>query len=89
MVRVVPLGSGSSGNATVVTFGTRTVLVDAGLSARELAVRLIAVGVAPGTLTAILLSHEHHDHARGLERFSVKHRIPVFTAPETLAALTL
>jgi phosphoribosyl 1,2-cyclic phosphodiesterase len=89
MVRVVPLGSGSSGNATVVSFGARQILVDAGLSARELALRLTAVGVAPASLTAILLSHEHHDHARGLERFAVRHRVPVFTAPETLAALNL
>ena len=81
MVRVVPLGSGSSGNATLVAFGARRLLVDAGLSARELALRLEAVGVAPSSLTAILLSHEHHDHARGLERFAVKHRVPVFTTP--------
>jgi metal-dependent hydrolase (beta-lactamase superfamily II) len=79
MVRVVPLGSGSSGNSTLVVFGARRLLVDAGLSARELTLRLAAVGVAPGSLTAILLSHEHHDHARGLERFAVKHRVPVFT----------
>lgn len=89
MVRVVPLGSGSSGNATVVSFGTRKILVDAGLSARELALRLTEVGVAPAALTAILLTHEHHDHARGLERFAVKHKVPVFTSPETLAALNL
>jgi phosphoribosyl 1,2-cyclic phosphodiesterase len=89
MVRVVPLGSGSSGNATLVAFGPRRLLVDAGLSARELALRLSAAGVEPGQLSAILLSHEHHDHARGLERFAVKHRVPVFTAPETLAALNL
>jgi phosphoribosyl 1,2-cyclic phosphodiesterase len=89
MVRVVPLGSGSSGNATLVAFGTRKLLVDAGLSARELALRLEGVGVAPRLLSAILLSHEHHDHARGLERFAVKHGVPVFTAPETLAALNL
>jgi len=89
MVRVVPLGSGSSGNATLVTFGARRVLVDAGLSARELTLRLAASGVTPDQLSAILLSHEHHDHARGLERLTVKHGIPVFTAPETLAALNL
>jgi len=89
MVRVVPLGSGSSGNSTLVTFGKRHLLVDAGLSARELALRLEGVGVAPRELAAIVLSHEHHDHARGLERFAVKHRVPVFTAPETLAALNL
>jgi phosphoribosyl 1,2-cyclic phosphodiesterase len=40
-------------------------------------------------LSAILLTHEHHDHARGLERFAVKHKIPVFSSPETLAALNL
>ncbi len=89
MVRVVPLGSGSSGNATLVAFGARRLLVDAGLSARDLTARLAGVGVLPRQLSAILLSHEHHDHARGLERFAVKHGIPVFTAPETLAALNL
>ena len=89
MVRVVPLGSGSSGNATLVEFGERRLLVDAGLSARELNLRLEAVGVAPRQLSAILLSHEHHDHARGLERFAVKAGVPVFTSPETLAALNL
>ena len=89
MVRVVPLGSGSSGNATLIEFGTRRFLVDAGLSARELALRLAAVGIDPRALAAIVLSHEHHDHARGVERFAAKHRVPVFTTPETLAALNL
>ncbi len=89
MVRVVPLGSGSSGNATLVEFGPRRILVDAGLSARELALRLARVGTPPGRLDAILLSHEHHDHARGVERFAVKHRVPVFTTPEALAELNL
>ena len=89
MVRVVPLGSGSSGNATLVQFGGRRLLIDAGLSARDLALRLAMVGVEPGDLTAIVLSHEHHDHARGLERFAVRHKVPVLTTPETLAALNL
>ena len=83
------IGSGSSGNATLVEFGTRRLLVDAGLSARELTLRLSAAGVVPKQLSAILLSHEHHDHARGLERFAVKNGVPVFTTPETLAALNL
>ncbi len=89
MVRVVPLGSGSTGNATLVSFGARRILVDAGLAARELVLRLEGLGVAPRRLSAILLSHEHHDHARGLERFAVKHEVPVFTTPETLAAMNL
>lgn len=89
MIRVVPLGSGSSGNATLVSFGPRSLLVDAGLSARDLAARLDAVGTAPSKLAAILLSHEHHDHARGVERFANRHRIPVFSTPATLDALNL
>ncbi|HEX4823125.1 MAG TPA: MBL fold metallo-hydrolase [Candidatus Polarisedimenticolaceae bacterium] len=89
MVRVVPLGSGSSGNATLIAFGERTVLVDAGLSARDLALRLAAAGQAAERLDAILLSHEHHDHARGLFRFATRHRVPVFTTPEVLDALNL
>jgi len=89
MVRVVPLGSGSSGNATLVEFGERRFLVDAGLAARDLAARLEAVGVAPERIDAILVSHEHHDHARGLLRFATRHRVPVFTTVETLGALNL
>ena len=89
MVSVLPLGSGSSGNATLVAFGGTRILVDAGLSARELGLRLDGAGVPPASLAAILLSHEHHDHARGMERFAVRHKIPVFTTPEALAALDL
>jgi len=89
MVRVVPLGSGSTGNATLVSFGARHILVDAGLAARDLAQRLESQGIPPGRLAAIVLSHEHHDHARGLQRFALRHRVPVFTTPEALAALNL
>jgi phosphoribosyl 1,2-cyclic phosphodiesterase len=88
-VRVVPLGSGSRGNATLVEFGSTRILVDAGLSARDLATRLQAVGVAPESVRCTLLSHEHQDHARGAERFSVRHRVPVVCAFETLEALNL
>ncbi len=89
-VRVVPLGSGSSGNATLVEFGAGSRwLVDAGLSARDLAARLEGVGVAPPGLSGILVTHEHHDHARGLERFSTRHRVPVFSGYRTLEALNL
>lgn len=89
MLRVVTLGSGSRGNATFVEIGDARFLVDAGLSARDLARRLEAVAVEPESLTAILLSHEHQDHARGAERFSRRHRVPVACSAETLSALNL
>jgi phosphoribosyl 1,2-cyclic phosphodiesterase len=88
-VRIQPLGSGSRGNATLIEFGDVRVLVDAGVAARPLAERLRAVGVEPSSLSAILLSHEHHDHACGAARFSLKERVPVCSTPETLEALDL
>ena len=91
-MRVLPLASGSRGNATLVEFGAglfgpTRLLVDAGLSARELTLRLRQVGVDPRSVAALLLSHEHDDHARGAERFSRLHGVPVLSTRETLVAL--
>ena len=86
-LRFVPLGSGSQGNATLVELGGARVLVDAGLSARQLAQRLSLLGVEPSSIDAVLLSHEHQDHARGAERFSKRHGVPVICSIETLEAM--
>lgn len=88
-MRLVPLASGSQGNTTLVEFGDVRVLVDAGVSARQLTHRLRAVGVEPESIRCVLLSHEHQDHSRGAERFSKKHGVPVACTPETLDALDL
>ena len=58
-------------------------LVDAGLSARRLAAGLEACGVAPGSLSGILLTHEHGDHTKGLKVFVEKFDVPVFANPLT------
>lgn len=86
-MRLVPLGSGSRGNATLVEIGRTRLLVDAGHSARRLAQQLEALDVAPASIDAILLSHEHDDHARGAERFSRKYGVPLICATETLEAM--
>jgi phosphoribosyl 1,2-cyclic phosphodiesterase len=65
----VVLGSGSSGNASVVTDGTTTVLVDCGFSAREVARRLGDAGIDPRSVQAVFVTHEHGDHVRGLDVF--------------------
>lgn len=87
MMRVLPLGSGSRGNATLVEFGRTRLLVDAGLSARELGRRLQCVGVPPSSIEAVLISHEHEDHTRGAERFSRLHGTPVMCSVKTLEAM--
>jgi phosphoribosyl 1,2-cyclic phosphodiesterase len=72
------LGSGSSGNATLVSDGTTHILVDAGLSGRETARRLRECGLAPESISAIVVSHEHGDHCRGVGPFVKDLDIPVF-----------
>jgi phosphoribosyl 1,2-cyclic phosphodiesterase len=80
------LGSGSSGNATLVSDGETNVLVDVGLSGRETARRLRECGIAPEQITAIVISHEHGDHARGAGPFSKGLKAPVFITDGALGA---
>ena len=86
-MRFIPLASGSAGNATLVELDSLRLLVDAGLSARALAQRLRSAGVEPSSIDCILLTHEHTDHVRGVERFSTQHGVPVACAIETLEAI--
>jgi len=85
-LRFSVLGSGSAGNATLVSSGAAHVLVDAGLSGRQLVRRLACNGVAPGDVAAILVSHEHGDHARGAGVFARAHGTPLLMTPGTRRA---
>jgi phosphoribosyl 1,2-cyclic phosphodiesterase len=78
MVRFTVLASGSRGNATVVSAGRTRILVDCGLSCRELFRRMELVDEAPETLDAILITHEHSDHVGGLAVTARKLNIPVY-----------
>jgi phosphoribosyl 1,2-cyclic phosphodiesterase len=83
------LGSGSSGNATLVEADGARLLIDAGLAARELADRLLSAGVDPASLLAVLLSHEHGDHVRGAASFSRKWGVRLAGSRGTYAAAGL
>jgi phosphoribosyl 1,2-cyclic phosphodiesterase len=89
VVKVVVLGSGSRGNATLVVSGRTRVLIDAGFSRAEIARRLHAVGERLEDVDALLLTHEHGDHARGVRVIASKGRIPVACHAETLRAAHL
>ena len=65
-MRFTTLGSGSRGNATLIECEDFRLLVDNGFGLRELERRLDLLGVRPETIQAILLTHEHGDHARGV-----------------------
>jgi phosphoribosyl 1,2-cyclic phosphodiesterase len=82
MVRFTVLASGSKGNCTVVSGGRTRILIDAGLSCRELFKRMKLAGEDPETLDAIVITHEHLDHINGLAVTARKLGIPVyFTEP--------
>src|ERR1700692_1317137 len=78
MVRFTVLASGSKGNCTVVTGGNTRILVDAGLSCRELFRRMREVNEDPATIDAIIITHEHSDHVAGLAVTARKLGIPVY-----------
>lgn len=87
MVRLTVLGSGSSGNCAVVSTGRTTLLVDAGLSARQICVRLEAAGYTLDQIDGILLTHEHQDHTNGLEVLSARRSLPLYATALTREVL--
>jgi phosphoribosyl 1,2-cyclic phosphodiesterase len=83
MVRFTVLASGSKGNCTVISGGRTRILVDAGLSCRELFRRMKLTGEDPQTLDAIIITHEHQDHVTGLAVTARKLGIPVYFTEAT------
>ncbi|HZY62883.1 MAG TPA: MBL fold metallo-hydrolase [Edaphobacter sp.] len=82
MMRMTVLASGSKGNCTVISSSRTRVLVDAGLSCREILKRMALAGEDPATLDAILITHEHIDHVSGLSVLARRLGVPVyFTEP--------
>jgi len=86
-VRIASLGSGSSGNATLIEAAGTRILVDCGFGPRVTERRLRALGAEPETLAAIVVTHEHIDHLRGVERLAARYRLPVRATHGTLRAL--
>src|ERR1700750_1684702 len=81
------LGSGSAGNSAIISTDHCRILVDGGLSARQIVVRLEQCGVTPEQLDGVLLTHEHGDHVCGLEVLCRKYHVPVYTNALTAEAI--
>jgi phosphoribosyl 1,2-cyclic phosphodiesterase len=80
------LGSGSRGNGTLVEIGGELILVDCGFTLKQAESRLRRMAVGPGDLSAIVVTHEHSDHAGGVAALSHKYAIPVYASYGTLNA---
>ena len=82
-VSVSMLASGSRGNSAIVASSCTKILVDAGISCREIFKRMKTLGEEPRWLSAILITHEHSDHVYGLATLAKKLRIPIFMTGAT------
>jgi len=78
MIRVAALGSGSSGNSLLVQAGSTTLLIDCGFTMKEAIARMLTLGITPSDIDAVLLSHEHGDHVKGVGPLSRKFGLPVW-----------
>ena len=87
MLRFASLGSGSSGNCLVAEASGTVVMLDCGLTLTETERRLARLGLEPSRISAILLTHEHGDHADGAFGFAAAHGVTVYLTHGTLAAM--
>jgi phosphoribosyl 1,2-cyclic phosphodiesterase len=83
-VNLTILGSGSNGNAAYVETAETRLLIDVGLSGRQIRQRLAGIGRVPENLTAILITHEHSDHIVGLAAIAGKLQLPVYCNRATM-----
>ena len=87
--RLTILASGSSGNCAYLETDDTRLLIDAGLSARQIRQRLLGIGRTPENLSGILITHEHTDHTQGLGVLAAKLQIPVYCNRLTKEAIEL
>lgn len=77
------LASGSTGNAVFIEMGGHKILIDAGITTKRIEQGLAAVGADPSQLDAVLITHEHIDHVKGLDVLIRRYKLPVYTRAAT------
>ena len=87
MLTLTTLASGSSGNCTLLSDGETHLLLDAGISCRRICTALAALKIAPESLSAVLITHEHSDHISGLATLHKRFQLPIYTSPGTARQL--
>ncbi len=83
MLQIASLNSGSNGNCYYIGNSTEAVLIDAGISCRETEKRMQQIGLSMKLVKAIIISHEHTDHTKGVTTLANKFTLPVFITEQT------
>ena len=87
MARFCPLFSSSSGNCIYIGAGSGGILIDIGRSTRQTERALAQIGADPRKISAVFITHEHIDHIAGVEVFTKKYKLPVYSSAGTLLSL--
>lgn len=83
MIKLIPLFSSSKGNCTYIETDTTSLLVDVGITCKRLVTKMSEMQINPETIEAILITHEHSDHIKGIKVFANKYKIPVYATQKT------
>src|SRR5687767_7754486 len=86
-LKFASLSSGSRGNAMLVEFGSTLLMIDCGLPLKIVEQRLRLVGREPRDVSALLVTHEHADHAQGVAKFARRYNTPLWMTPGTASAV--
>lgn len=89
IMRLCSIASGSSGNCIYVGNETTGILVDAGISKKRIVEGLRQIGVNPASLKAIVITHEHSDHIKGLGVMLRQYDIPIYATKETIEGILM
>lgn len=87
MAEFLSLFSSSKGNSHYISDGETAILIDAGRSAKQIALALKARGIDPDSIEALFITHEHSDHVVGVRVFSSRHNVPVYATEGTAAGM--
>jgi phosphoribosyl 1,2-cyclic phosphodiesterase len=87
MARICPLFSSSDGNSFYISASGNSLLIDAGLSAKQLEKALERIGESVGKIKAVLVTHEHSDHIKALKVFAPRYNLPVYASKGTIEGM--
>jgi len=83
------LASGSSGNCFYIQNANSAILIDAGITAKQIVTRLNSLNLSPDKIKAIFITHEHSDHIRGADVFARQFGVPIYATKKTIESCTI